>query len=162
MDLSTEAAPTSRLTRALIVRCASPVLRAITPTSVERSARSRSRFSNAVSGSTDPTAAAGVVVNAASAGDARRRRGLGEQLQRVAGLGRLQDLVVAARARRQRAERLAGLAPLAALGHLLAHRPEIERVVALLLDLDRELLQPRIGGQEDVRHLLLRRRACGG
>ena len=70
MDLSTETAPTSRLTRALIVRCASPVLRAITPTRVARSARSRSRFSNAVSGSTDPTAAAGVVVKAASAGDA--------------------------------------------------------------------------------------------
>ena len=66
---STDAAPTSRLTRALIVRCASPVRRAIVADQRVRSARRRSRRSNAVSGSTAPTAAAGVVVNAASAGE---------------------------------------------------------------------------------------------
>ena len=51
-----------------------------------------------------------------------------------------------------------GLAALAALGHLLARRPSVQRVVALLLDLHRELLQPRVGRQEDVAHLILRRR----
>ena len=72
----------------------------------------------------------------------RRRRRLGEQLQRVAGLRRLQHVVVAAGARPQRAEALARPRPARR-----ARRPrspaelEIERVVALLLDLRRELLQ---------------------
>ena len=128
------------------------------PTSALRSARSRSRFSNAVSGSSGAAARRRRRRERRQRGRGGRRRRLGEQLQRVAGLGRLQHVVVAAGARPQRAERLAGLAPLAALGDRLALGLEDQRVVALLLDLDRELLQPRVGRQEDVRHLHLGRR----
>ena len=83
------------------------------------------------------------------------RLGLREQLQRLAGLGGLQHLVVALGARPQRAERLLRLRALAPLGVLAAHGLEDQRVLALLLDRDRQPLQPRIRRQEDVRHLLL-------
>ena len=43
--LATEGAPTSRLTRPLIARCASPVRRATAPDELRRSSRSRSRRS---------------------------------------------------------------------------------------------------------------------
>ena len=59
------------------------------------------------------------------------------------GCGRLQHVVVAAGARRQRVERLARLAALAALDRL-ALRLGDERVVALLLDLRREPLERRV------------------
>ena len=90
-------------------------------------------------------------------GGRRRRRGVAEQLQRLAGLGRAQDVVVAARARPQRAERLARLGAVALLGDRLARRLLHERVVALLLDLGGQRLQPRVRGEEEVAHLLARR-----
>jgi hypothetical protein len=63
VDFATDAAPTSRFTRALMTRCSSPVARAMTETSARRSSRRRSRFScaDSLTGS--------VVVNATSAGD---------------------------------------------------------------------------------------------
>ena len=150
---ATERAPVSRLMRAWIARWASPVRRDSAATSARRSSRRRSRRSWAVSASGREGAAAGaVMVKAASAG-LGAGSGVGEQLQRVAGLGGLQDVVVAARARPQGVEGLGGLAALALGDDRLALGLEHERVVALLLDPGGELLEPRVRGQEEVRHL---------
>src|SRR4051794_27468593 len=71
-------------------------------------------------------------------GERRRRRGrrggVGEQLQRVAGLRGLEYLVVAPGARGEHPPRLLRFRALPLLGHRLALGLLDERVVALLLD----------------------------
>src|SRR3954468_5410311 len=102
----------------------------------------------------------------------RRRRGrggrVGEQLQRLPGLGGLQHavvaaggggadpVVVAAGAGGHHPPRLLRLGALALLGDDLSLGLLLERVVALLLDLRGELLEARVGREEEVAHLLAR------
>ena len=98
-------------------------------------------------------------MKAASAARRRGGRGVGEQLQRVAGLrssgGRRRR---GARSTTARGSASAASARSRSLGHRLARRLLPQRVVALLLDLGGERLQPRVGGEEEVAHLLARRR----
>ena len=156
------AAPISRLTRALIVRCASPVLRAITPTSVARSARSRSRCSNAVSGSTDPTAAAGVVVKAASAGDAAGGAGSAKSCSASPGWV-VCSTSSSRRALDDSARKASPVSPRSPRSATCS--PTGPRSSAWLRSSSTsigELLQPRIGRQEDVRSSAPSAPACGG
>ena len=152
VDLSTEAAPTSRLTRALMTRCASPVRRAIVadqhvrarpaaarasrtrspartrppprPRGGHRERRQRGRDRGGAGSAKSCSASPGCVV--CSTSSSRRAH---------------DDSARNASPASPRSPRSATCSP-AGL--------EVQRVVALLLDLDRELLQARIRRQEDV------------
>ena len=103
-------APVSRFTRAWMARCGSPVRRARAATSAPRSARRRSRRSWRGLGAPDATGRGRRRRRRrGERREGRRRRGLAEELQRVARLGGLQHLGLAVRARPQRAERVARL-----------------------------------------------------
>ena len=159
VDLLTDAAPTSRLTRALIdaVLLAGPARdradqRAALGAQALALLERRLRLDGAAA------AAAGVVVNAASAGEAAGGAGSANSCSASPGC------VVCSTSSSRRAHDdsarnaspVSPRSPRSATGSPC--RLEDQRVVALLLDLDRELLQARVRRQEDVRHLHLGRR----
>ena len=156
VDLLTDSAPTWRLMRRVDLRGAPRRCGGRSRRPARGARRAGARAARTRSRAPTGAATAGVVVNAASVRRRRRARRRAAARRRAgwsAGRPRRGGRSTTARGTPRRSRTRS---PRSATGSPLGSKHE--RVVALLLDLDRELLQLRVRRQEDVRHLVLRRR----